>query len=90
MGINLAPHPPNSPNLSPIESIWDYEKDMLDEYEDLGMTPLPGESKVNTLQHVVGREFVERADQAVINQCRGFRGRLEQCIAHNGNNNWRG
>ena len=30
--INLAPWPANSPDLSPIENVWAYEKDMLDRY----------------------------------------------------------
>ena len=83
-GIRKAPWPPNSPDLHPIENLWDYTKDLLSE------EPVSGSSDAEKkrFKDLVIKEWQE-IDGKVQQMMAGFKDKLERCIAHHGDNNFR-
>ena len=84
-GVRKAPWPPNSPDLHPIENLWDYEKDII------GDEPVHGasESEKNRFKELTAKEWL--AMDGKVKQCMGtFKDKLERCIKANGDNNFHG
>jgi hypothetical protein len=65
-GVRKAPWPPNSPDLHPIENLWDYEKDII------GDEPVywVSESEKKRFKELTAREWLE------------VDGKVKQCIGH--------
>lgn len=83
--IRKAPWPPNSPDLHPIENLWDYEKDIIRDKPVHGAS----ESEKKQIKELATKEWL--AMDSKVKQCIGtFKDRLERCIKANGDNNFRG
>jgi transposase len=83
--IRKAPWPPNSPDLHPIENLWDYEKDIIKDKPVHGAS----ESEKKQIKELATKEWL--AMDSKVKQCIGtFKDRLERCIKANGDNNFRG
>lgn len=76
--------PFKSPDLNQIEPIWYDQKDVISTYQLTGASQITIRQARATLVRV-WKEF----PQALIDRrCGTFRGKLERCILHGGNNNY--
>jgi hypothetical protein len=86
-GILKAPWLPNSPDLNVIEEAWGYLKDMIEAYTIEGSSELAQDQ----LRACIAREWeAEGMEQFLDDRCAAFKEKLERCLAHNGNNNFKG
>ena len=88
-GIKKVDWPANSPDLHPIEDIWDREKEMLSPK----WKELRGAGK--GVQEIARREVAKvwRSDEIFAEAqriCEGWRAKLELCKELKGKNNFRG
>ena len=88
LGIKVAPHPPNSPDLHPIETVFDYTKDSLEEY-NLGENGA-GEAAQERAKAIISKEWNEYQGAAVTAIAKGFKDKLWKCIQAKGSNRFPG
>ena len=67
-GINLLPHPPNSPDLNPLENAWSYLKNRLDsevvhDYDELFAAAV-------RIWNAIPPRFVEELFDSMPERCR--------------------
>ena len=84
LNIKMAPHPFNSPDLHPIETIFNYIKDSLEEY-NLGDYEVDQAAQEHA-KAIILKEWKKYQGAAVTAICKGFKDKLWKCIQAQGSN----
>ena len=84
-GLEVAPHPPNSPDLNEIEPFWGDSKGRL--------PPPSAESKTQAMKECkkyISYIFETMPQQVIDRRCQHFKNALSKCKQHRGNNDYHG